>query len=225
MQPKSEIFSVKEVIYRTINVKSLILENNRKTEFTPGQYCFVMMDKKLKRPLSYCGVSGENKIELTFKKTGYFTGRLFELKKNDKLEIQGPYGGPLTFDESYKNIILIAGGVGIAPLMSILRTVKKKNIKIKVSLFYSNKTKEDILYKDELDSYNKFNIIYTITKETPNDWKGELGRVTLEMIKKHSDIKDAVFYICGPREMNENLVNQLMSDGIERKNIRTENWV
>lgn len=224
MQPQPQIFTVKEVITRSNNIKSLILENDNKMEFVPGQYCFVLVDEKLQRPLSYCSASGESHIELTFKKTGYFTGKLFNLKKKDKVTVKGPYGGPLILNEAYKNIILIAGGVGIAPFMSILRTINEKKLKTKVSLFYSAKKREDLLFKEELDSFKNIKLTYTLTQENPPNWKGETRRVDLDMIKKHADIKDAVFYICGPHEMTSSISAQLINEGIERKNIRTEKW-
>ena len=103
MQPQLQTFNVKEVIDRSNNVKSLILENNKAVKFIPGQYCFVSFpNEKLQRPFSYCNESGKRHIELTFKKTGYFTGRLFELRKNDRLVIKGPCGGPLILNENYK---------------------------------------------------------------------------------------------------------------------------
>ncbi|MDP7180559.1 MAG: FAD-dependent oxidoreductase [Candidatus Woesearchaeota archaeon] len=222
-----EIIDIKD---ETPDVKTFRLTPNEKIDFIPGQYCLVSIpnNEELKgesRPLTFSSSPTNEFVELTVKKMGLFTSALFELKPNDKLTIEGPQGKTLNFNEEVKeDIVFIAGGSGITPFISAIRYAVEKNLKNNITLFYSNKTKKDIIYKEELNNINKGNIqiINTLTKE---EWDGEQGRVSKELIQKYiKNINKQLWYVCGPPPMVASIRTILEELKISKENLRIEDW-
>ncbi len=198
--------------------------------FISGQYCMLTIVGALQgesRPFTISSSPAESDyLEFTIKQTGEFTGQLFKCVVGDTIEIKGPFGNSLLFDEHIHNdIVYIAGGSGIAPFLSSLRYADDKKLSNKFTLLYSNRTQEDIICKADLDSFDKdrLKVIYCLTRETPEVWDGELGHLDKEnLLKLVSDPLNKTWYICAPPAMVNSLKQVLEEMGVER--IYTEAW-
>lgn len=194
-------------------------------DFIPGQFVFIHADingEKVKRAYSIASAPNEN-LELTIELSpgGKLTPYLHDsLKIGDSLEISEPIGKFTLNDEN--KIALIAGGSGVVPFMSMIRHVTKHNLDTKIVLFYSVKKFDDLIYYHELnkihENFKNIRVIYTITRETPPEWYGKVGRLTLNSMTEELDnYKDYVFYICGPIEMVKFFSDELKPLGVKLK--------
>jgi NAD(P)H-flavin reductase len=216
----------------THDVKTFRLTRSKNLEFIPGQYCLVRIIKQdnEKRPFTFSSSPTKKEyFELTIKKIGEFTSKIFNLKKNDKLGVTRPYGKDLNFNENIKqDIVFLAGGSGITPFMSALRYSILKNLPNKFFLFFGNHSEKDIIYHDELNSIdnNHDNIKVINSLVNPNEeWKGETGFIDMEMITKYiKEPKNYLWYICGPPVMNNSMKKILKQFNLNKKNIRIEPW-
>lgn len=215
------------IIDETHDVKTFRLKRPKELKFKPGQYCLVGIDdvhfSGESRPFTFSSSSlADDYFELTIKKIGEFTGRMFKLNVGDKLLIKGPMDSRLAFDETIKYIVFIAGGSGITPFMSAIRYVKDKDLNNEIILFYSNKTRQDIIYKKELDSFDKIKVVYPLTDENPD---GKTGRIDILMIKNHlGDLSKYSYYLCGPPGMVNGLKTSLIEEDIPEQNVFFEDW-
>jgi len=233
-------FKVKEKIYQTSDIVTLKLVpiDGFIFDFKPGQFVNLYIQKEnqqlLARPYSIAS-SPLNKeyLELTIRiiEGGRFTPRVAELKVGDEVKIGGPFGKFFYLDEEkMKKLVLIGGGCGITPFISMIRYVVDKNLDVQITYLYSARTMDSILYKEELERYANQNknikIIFTCTRESSDVWKGERGRINIEMIKKYVDLndKDNYFMLCGPPAMISDLVAALKNAGIEENRILHESW-
>ena len=226
-----EIIKIKEETY---DVKTFRLKLTKSINFIPGQYCLVSItgNKEFEgetKPFTFANSPTEKGfIELTIKQIGKFTTALHSLRIGDKLKIEGPYGESLNFDKSIKDdIIFIAGGSGITPFISAIRYSIAKKLPNKITLFFSNRTEKDIIYKKELEEIkNKdINVIHTLSQEVPEGGSGETGRINREMIEKYvKNPKEKLWYICGPPPMVNSIKEILLGMGIPQERLRIEDW-
>lgn len=221
-----EIIKVKQ---ETPDVKTFRLKLEQPIKFIPGQFCMVScIGKKIcdgeDRPFTFASSPTEEEIELTVKIMGKYTHALDSLTVGDKFNISQPSGTALNFDETVKeDVVFIAGGSGVTPFMSAIRYAIKKQLPNKMTLLFSNRKKEDIIFRQELDNLpDNIKVIYTLTNE---QWDGESGRVSIEMLRKYVDNPgDKLWYICGPPPMVQAMKELLFGMGIIEKNIRMEGW-
>lgn len=131
-------------------------------------------------------------------------------------------------EDKSKKLIFIAGGIGITPFRSMLKYLLDLGESRRITLFYSNRTAAEIVYKDIFDEAEKrlgIKIVYTLTeaKKIPAGWTGERGYVTEEMIKRLApEYKESAFYISGPRSLVTAFREVLKKMGIRRKQIKTD---
>lgn len=221
----------------THDVKTFEVELEETIDFIPGQYCLVSMKDKEelegeKRPFTFSNPPEKTKekklMDLTVKKIGEFTTAMHNLDEGAKVIIRSPRGESLNFDESVKeDIVFLAGGSGITPFMSALRFAVNQDLENTFTLFFSNRTERDIIYREELGKMDKrenIEVIHSL-EEFPGDWKGEEGRIDKEMISKHvSDPLNRLWYICGPPPMVEAMVKILEKLGVPGNKIKWEDW-
>jgi len=152
--------------------------------------------------------------------------------KGDKIEVRGPIGGYFAWEAGLlpAPLLLIAGGSGIVPLMSMLRhrhAVQANNATV---LLYSSRSFEDIIYYEELEKLGKTNrgpqIFHTLTRSQPPEWKGYARRIDEEMLGEVTGpLGGAVqVYICGPTLMVESAASSLVKIGVQANQIRTERF-
>jgi ferredoxin-NADP reductase len=225
---------------RTPTVRSYTVQLPKGLDFTflPGQFVSARMtgtDGKAYGPRSFSIASSplqKDTIELTVKKTGVFTTALWQVREGHDLQLVGPFG-LFTLDPDRvrdRDICLIAGGTGIAPLMSMLRWAQEKGLPNRIILIYSVRTRDDIIYALELaercTASERLSCIITLTREErAKGWTGETGRVNAEKIRRHvPNIPQTEFYVCGPPEMVNGVVRDLYGLGADRGHVRIERW-
>jgi|SRR5579872_5981722 len=180
----------------------------------------------------------EHEIEFGIQllESGVVSPILFHMSSPEKLEVRGPNGGSFIWNNvtSGDPLILIGGGIGIVPLMSMLRHYhlsENKNLDKAIYIFISAKTVDRIPYYDELnelaDQYANMHFVYSLTQEAPPDWKGYTKRLNSYILERElmslphqkSDI-----YVAGPSQFIENIIDGLEQIGYDRKTIHTERF-
>ena len=129
-----------------------------------------------------------------------------------------------------KGIALIAGGVGLAPLIGILRELNAKGDRRPTSLVYGNRHTGQIAFKEELATLERTHgtEITHVLHEPPDDWKGETGYITPDLLRRLFDTPDRrewLYILCGPPKMLELVEDTLISFGIPSNRIRSEQFV
>ena len=230
---ETEVISVLE---RTPGVKSFRFKTVKDLIFKPGQFFFVgiMIDgKEQTKHFSFSNSPTETDyIEFTKRLTeSEFSNGLNKLKPGDWAKIKAPYGN-FIFNEEYKKIAFLSGGIGITPIRSISKYVVDKGLSNDMVLLYSNRAERDIIFKQDFDLMvelkNNFKIVHTLTsKDIDKDsWIGKRGYIDADMIREEiPDYNERVFYICGPPAMVDALSNLLKDDlKIDNSKIIIENF-
>jgi ferredoxin-NADP reductase len=153
-----------------------------------------------------------------------------ELRAGDTIELRGPIGGYFTWNPGISSpLMLIAGGSGVVPLMSMLRTRSQAGSKVPAKLLYSSRSVEDIIYRDELElaaNRDGFDLVHTLTRGAPAGWKGQTRRVDRDMLAQHGfqPAEEPQIFVCGPTSFVETVADQLVSLGHGESAIKTERF-
>ena len=245
-QVQEHVLRISKIVDETPSVKAFQLELPRNTniEFYPGQFFMVSFvdDPEIKTSRAYSIASSPlniKNIEIALDKVGPFTKKLFQIKEGEFLKVKGPYGKFYFHEEMKNNIVLIAGGTGITPLMSIIRYCNDKKPGNKIKFVYSVRTPHDIIYKNELEKIKQendnFDYVATITRAEENQvlgerashvtWHGRKGRIDLDLLKHNiEDIENSIYFLCGPKEFVHSIIEMLESLGVKKEQIKTDIW-
>ncbi len=163
--------------------------------------------------------SPENdRFHLTVRKVGSVTNALHELKAGDKVGIRGPFGNGFPFEEiKGKNIIYVAGGIGLIPLRSsIVHVLQHKKEFGRVLVLHGARTPDDLMYKENLkewQSFPGFETYITVDVGTPG-WTGEVGFVHTLFDKANLPVENTVAFVCGPPVMFNTVIGELLKRGL-----------
>lgn len=156
---------------------------------------------------------------------------LEELRIGDRIELRGPIGGYFTWSAfTGRPLMLIGGGSGIVPLMSMLRTRRDAGDRGEARLLYSARTFDEIIYRRELEVLSATPggpaVIQTLTRGAPGGWSGEQGRIGISMLEKHAipAHQRPDIFVCGPTTFVEVLTETLLTLGYPETSIRTERF-
>lgn len=235
-QVNEYILKILKIIDETPSVKVFRVKapEDVNIDFYPGQFFMVSFvdDQEIKTSRAYSIASSplnKDYLEIGLDKVGPFTTKLFAMKEGDLLKFKGPYG-KFYFNEEMKNdLVLIAGGTGITPLMGIIRYCNDKKLSNKIKFIYSVRTQQDIIYKKELEEIkilNKnFDYIVTITRAEDANWNGRNGRIDAGLLKGNiSDIEGCLCCLCGPKEFVHSIIEMLENLGVKKEQIKTDIW-
>lgn len=149
----------------------------------------------------------------------------------DQFEVRGPIGGYFVWESKMGGpLLLVAGGSGVVPLMSMLRHRASAGSNTPTRLLYSARTQDDVIYFDELMQLrvadDGLEIFFTFTRKHPEDWTGYARRIDQEMLQEVSRPlgAGAYTYVCGPTLMVESVADQLVRIGLPPDSIRTERF-
>lgn len=196
-------------------------------KFTAGQFVnIVVPGTKLLRPYSMANSPKEkNVMEFVIKvfSEGKFSQQLEkQLKPGDKLQVHGPYG-ELRVRLSHRNIIMVAGGSGLAPLLSMLYRLAEKGNERPVQFFFGARTNDDLYYINEIEAVAQtmpaLEFIPVLSESWPGDWRGETGLVTDAISRHRESFKNYDAYLCGPPPMIDAATSLLVKRGVRPRNV------
>ena len=225
--------SVKEIIPRTSDISSYRFARPAELSYKSGQYMIVTIksgDKELTHPFSFSSSPTEKEyIEFTKKFTpNEYSVVLKTLKLDDWARIDAPYG-KFTFEGEYPKIALLTGGIGITPFRSIMRYCTDKQLSTSIVLLYGCRNPSEIGFKNEMEEMQRQNknLKVVLTVNEPNAaWKGPVGNITAELVKKEiPDYKERVFFACGPPGMVQAMTNLIKELELPETKLRLESFL
>lgn len=223
-------------IKRTQTIESFRFLPEEKISFLPGQFLQVIFDeqnernKELNKYLSFSSSPQREYIEITKRLSeSSFSQRLRNLKIRDSLLFKASLGN-CVFQDNYKRIAFLVGGIGITPVISILEHIIDKGLETDILLYYSNRTEDEIAFRKELDDWSVVNknlkILYTVTECKPSDDRCIAGRIDKDLVSKDlEDFKSRVLFTFGPPGMVNAMKNLCLEMGCCREEIMAESFL
>ncbi len=196
---------IEKVITETQNIKTFVLRPKEPFSFETGQFIQLTVPGFGESPFTPSSSPFvKETFDVTVMRVGKVTEKLHSMKEGDVVGIRGPFGKGYPVEKFYhKEVLIIGGGVGIAPLRSLLLTLIEQINKFKkVILCYGAKTPEDIVYKPFFPEWKKIRgleILRSVDKCGPHEkWDETTGVVTCLLDKCKVDINNSVAIVCGP---------------------------
>lgn len=233
MEATARVIRVRQ---ETPTVKSFLLALGETFTFLPGQWIDLYVDPPGEQPTvgGFTIVSSptvRGTIELAIKEAGGGHAALYlhgHAKVGDDFRVVGP-GGEFHFRAGMSRaLFLIAGGIGINPLMSIVRYVDALGLDVQTTLLYSATTPSEILFREELQTIAarnpRLHCVFTVTRPEDEPWEGRTGRIDRALLRQTLPPGDALYYLCGPPGMPTEIANLLQRLGIPHSRIRFEEW-
>ncbi len=223
-------FRVVERKWEAENVFTLVLEPENGEQmfaFAPGQWVHLhvlSIDGSAWAHAAFTLASAPEEsdggCELGIKVYGEFTKRASGLQPGDRVGLQGPFG-VFHLPSDASSLVMFAGGIGVTPFRSMIRSLALREAPLDVILFYSNRYVEGAVYAEEFRrlsrDWPRFRFVMTLTgDDTPQKWDGEVGRVNVEMIGKYvPDMQNTHFLACGSMAFMEAMKEILISNGVD----------
>jgi propane monooxygenase reductase subunit len=211
----------------THDMRHLVLRlvEPREIKFFPGQYVDISIPgTDATRSFSMANTSSRDNGRLEFVIKVYPDG-LFShfldarLAVGDRLDLSGPFGAFTLRDSEDADLIFVGGGAGMAPILSLLRSMAERGIRRKATYYYGARRRRDLCFEDELQALETslpgFRYVPALSEPAADDaWDGEVGFVT-DVVKRHeSNLKNAHAYVCGPPPMVEAAMPMLTGLGV-----------
>jgi len=218
---KAEIINVVELtpLEKLFRLKILDDAERRIFEFRPGQFVMLEVPGFGEVPISISSSSNNREyIELCVRKAGRTTDVIHQAKKGAKLGLRGPFGTSFPMEEMAGcNILLVAGGLGLAPLRAPIYWVSERRCQYKdVHVLYGTKEPDQMLFTYQYEEWQKVNNIelLTIVEKASKDWNGRTGMIT-ELFKEMTiDADNTYAIVCGPPVMFKFVCQYLNGLGI-----------
>lgn len=236
LHPKELKLTVSEIIEETASSKTfrLISADGYLPPFQAGQYINIFVNLagiRSSRPYSIASSPSQTAYyDVTVRRVedGFVSNYLLdEVTIGNSLTSTSPAGlfyyNPLFHGN---NLVFLAGGSGITPFMSMIREVTDRGLDRNITLIYGSRDPDDMIFKDELEDraqrHGNFTFIPVIS-EPPPSYSGHTGFITAELMQKLlDDVKDRMFYVCGPEEMYTFCLPELDKLGMPKKRVRQE---
>jgi predicted ferric reductase len=229
-----KVIEVREEADKVWTVRMQPPEGARIFNYLPGQFQFITFKRTKDLPVEehHWTISSSPResgyVSSTIKALGDFTATIGETKAGDTAVIHAPFGRfsyVLHMDE--KSLVFIAGGIGITPMMGMLRHMHDIKSDMPVVLLYGNSQEKDIVFRSELEEIVKgghpaLKVVHVLSKPDEN-WKGETGSIDRERIQKHcAEVKGKGFYVCGPPGLVKTTIKNLRDLKVHDNRIHIE---
>jgi len=200
--------------------------------FAPGQFVWLTLRASpyqvKEHPFSFSSSAEDTaQLKFTIKELGDFTRTIKTVQPGETAYLDGPYGVFSTDRHPRaKGFVFIAGGVGIAPIMSMLRTAADRGERRPLMLVYANKRWDDIIFREELEQLRErldLDLVHVL-EEPPPDWGGERGHIDEALLARHLPAgRDASeYFMCGPRPMTDAAQHALHALGVPLARVHFE---
>ena len=217
----------------TLHIKP---EGHAGLRFQPGQFAWLTFGRspfsETEHPFSFSS-SAEHSDSTTFtiKELGDFTRTVKDLPQGQRIYVDGPFGSmsPDQFPDA-KSFVLIAGGIGMAPMMSMLRTANERSDRRPYLLFYAINTWDEATFREEIDELTHtltLEVVYVL-RDPPEQWTGESGFLTKEILERYlpqpRDADSYEVFICGPQPLMNSVEEALVQLGVFNGSIHAERF-
>lgn len=238
VSPKTKlILTLRDKLQLSPDTWEFIFTPGRKFAFAPGQYMEWTLGHKdpdtrgNRRYFTIASSPTENALRLGVKfypQSSTYKQSMLEMEADDEI-VAAQIAGDFTLPEDRRQrLVFIAGGIGITPYRSMLQHMLDTRQRRPITLFYSNKSADDIVYKDVLNHAQRelgVRVIYTLTDRInlPENWKGQVGRIDEAMIRQEvPEYRNCMFYISGPNAMVDSMKAVLHHLHIPADHIKTD---
>jgi predicted ferric reductase len=230
MRARRNAYTVTRVQQETHNVWTIELtppHGGQVPDYLPGQFHFLTLYREAglraeEHPFTISSSpTTRGRLTSTIKESGDFTSTIGRTKPGGGVAVQGPFGRFSTsLHPGQRDLVFIAGGIGITPLMSMLRYMRDTRPDTTVHLLCFNRTGEDIVFRDELAAIEagdapRLRVTHILSR--PNDsWQGERGVATRDLLARliDGDITTKAYYVCGPPPMMNVVIRALHDLGV-----------
>jgi NAD(P)H-flavin reductase len=215
---------IDRILRETQDTFTLRLSGNQDGAFLPGQFNMLYVFGVGEVPLSISGDPQQQDWTLhTVRNVGTVTGALAGLRAGASVGLRGPFGvgWPLETAEG-NDVVIVAGGIGLAPLRPVLYRVLARREKYgKVVLLYGTRSPEDILFRKELESWRgRFDMEVQVTVDHAlSGWHGSVGVVTSLIPRANFDAHNCIAMVCGPEVMMYFCALELLKRGLDATEI------
>lgn len=235
LQMRSKPYRVESVTRERGQSWTVVLrpEGHGGMEFRPGQFAWLTIDKSpfliREHPFSFSSSAMHpEQLAFTIKELGDFTATIGSVTPGTLVYADGPYGSFTPDRHTFSGYVFIAGGVGITPIMSILRTFADRHDLRPLILFYCCGKLEDMTFREELDLLHdklKLNIVYVLA-DPPDGWTGEHGFINADVMGRHlpEQRMDYEYFVCGPLPMQQGLKDALEKLGVPPEQVQSESF-
>ncbi len=201
--------------------------------FSPGHFGWLTLSgspfKITGHPFSFSSsaAAADGRVEMSIRNLGDFTGAIPDAPVGKRVYLDGPYGA-FTIGNPADMHVLIAGGIGVTPMMSMIRTLADRGDKRPVILLYASKDWESITFRKDLETLKaRLNLMTVyVLKNPPIAWTGKQGYITAEMFKRHlpPPYETHEYFICGPDVMMDAIENALKELGVPLSKYHSERY-
>lgn len=236
-----QVATVRDVRNETPRARTLVLDVPQWPGHRAGQHVDIRLvaedGYQAQRSYSIASAPEDSSIELTVERieNAEVSPYLCDvLRVGDGLEVRGPIGGYFVWDVAQGGpLLLVAGGSGIVPLMAMLRHHARASAsareRVPARLLYSVRTREDVIYRDELERLAESPLVQvhlSLTRDAPADWQGYRRRIDRAMLEDVSwPPSDAPrVFVCGPTPLVESVSTLLVDLGHDPSSVRTERF-
>jgi ferredoxin-NADP reductase len=233
---KFTVVSADRITASTLLLTLRNVGDSRLFTFQPGQYAAISFYRKWRPTPARCfsivsSPTEQGLLQFAMRVRGHFTSAANKLKPGDTVTVRGPFGG-FVFDMSRDHdVVLLAGGIGITPFMSMVRFVGHIHANTPVRLLYSCQTQDDVPFGQELQARHRQNPHFVpifVIGDGPTDKFAHQyvaqGRITPELLDTTTggQYTKKTFFICGPPPFMKGMIGILRSKGVPKANIITE---
>ncbi|MFT8364143.1 MAG: hypothetical protein ABF608_13290 [Sporolactobacillus sp.] len=231
-------FQVVTVREESPNVHTLVLKRRtRSPKYKSGQFVFLRLlaqgISSEEHPFSLTSDPNDRStLSVTIKSAGDYTNKVPTLTAGASALIDGPYGVlGNSVHRTHSELVLIAGGIGITPMLSILKDLRHRDPNRRVILLWNVPTKDELIFQNQLLSLAQqmpnFTFIPILSRE--KNFNGETGRITYEKLARilsHQRMqpRQAHFIICGPSRMMDSVISSLRNLKVDNKRIHFEDF-
>ncbi|MEO6002671.1 MAG: ferric reductase-like transmembrane domain-containing protein [Opitutus sp.] len=200
--------------------------------FRPGQFAWLTLRQSpfsaKEHPFSISSSAESSALlQFTIKELGDFTRTIGQVKAGERAYVDGPHG---VFTTDYypdaPSLVFVAGGIGIAPIMSILRTLADRGDPRPMRLIYGNRRWDNVVFReaiDEIASRIHLKVVHVL-EEPPTDWKGLQGVLNESVMRTAlaGSLEGTVFFVCGPKPMSDSVQRTLGKLGVPMRQVHCE---
>ncbi len=213
-----------EVVEETPTIKTFVLRPEEPIPFRAGQFMELSVPGLGEAPFTPSSAPHKPEtMEITILRTGTVTDALHEMKAGEKLGIRGPFGKGFPVEKFHgKEVLVVGGGVGLAPLRSLLYTLFNEIDQFKrVSIKYGARTPQELCFRKQYQAWSqqkKVDMEATIDLPAPG-WTGTVGLVTVLLERLDVDLKNSYAVSCGPEVMLKFVTLKLLEGGFKPEQI------